>query len=129
MVAPQGAALDGTAVADAVQSGGLVAVGDGRFVLRTPEGRELFEVSSREGALSLTLDLPQAPDTLRSFESMARLAHHLAAACGGSLVDDNGNALGEQAVAAIAAQLEQVRGVLDARGIAPGSSAAARLFS
>ncbi len=129
VVAPQGAALDGAAVAQAVQSGGLVDDGDGRFVLRTPEGREIYEVSTRDGALSLTLDLPHVPDTVRSFESMARLAHHLAVAGGGSLVDDNGNALGEQAVAAIAAQLDQVRGVLEARGIAPGSPAAARLFS
>lgn len=129
VVAQQGGALPVETVAEAAQAGGLAAEGDGRFVLRSPEGRVLYELESRDGALSLTLDLPHAPDTVRSFESMARLAHHLAAACGGSLVDDNGNALGEQAVAAIAAQLDQVRGVLEARGIAPGSPAAARLFS
>lgn len=129
VVAPQGGALSAEAVAEAAQAGGLAGEGEGRFVLRTPEGRVLYELDSRGGALSLSLDLPHAPDTVRSFESMARLAHHLAAACGGSLVDDNGNALGEQAVAAIAAQLDQVRGVLEARGIAPGSPAAARLFS
>lgn len=129
VVAPQGSALSAEAVAEAAQAGGLAAEGEGRFVLRTPEGRVLYEVASGDGALSLALELPHAPDTVRSFESMARLAHHLAAACGGSLVDDNGNALGEQAVAAIAAQLDQVRGVLEARGIAPGSPAAARLFS
>jgi len=129
VVAPQGAALSAEALAEAARAGGLTPEGDGRFVLRTPEDRVLYEVESRDGALSLNLDLPHAPDTVRSFESMARLAHHLAAACGGSLVDDNGNALGEQAVAAIAAQLDQVRGVLEARGIAPGSAAAARLFS
>lgn len=129
VVAPQGSPLSAAAVADAAQSGGLAAEGGGRFVLRTPEGRALYELESGDGTLSLALDLPHAPDTVRTFESMARLAHHLAAACGGSLVDDNGNALGEQAVAAIAAQLDQVRGVLEARGIAPGSPAAARLFS
>lgn len=129
VVAPQGGALSAAAVAEAAQSGGLAADGEGRFVLRSAEGKVLYEVSSRDGALSLSLDLPHAPDTARSFESMARLAHHLAAACGGSLVDDNGNALGEPAVAAIAAQLDQVRGVLEGHGIAPGSAAAARLFS
>lgn len=129
VVAPQGGALPAETVAEAAQAGGLAAEGEGRFVLRTPEGRVLYELGSRDGALSLTLDLPHAPDTVRSFESMARLAHHLAAACGGSLVDDNGHALGEQSVAAIAAQLDQVRGALEARGIAPGSPAAARLFS
>jgi FtsZ-interacting cell division protein ZipA len=129
VVAPPGGALSPEAVAEAALSGGLAADGDGRYVLRTPEGRVLYELVSGEGALSLALDLPHAPDTVRTFESMARLAHHLAAACGGRLADDNGNALGEQAVAAIAAQLDQVRGVLEARGIAPGSPAAARLFS
>lgn len=129
VVAPRGSALSAAAVAEAARSGGLVADGEGRFVLRSAEGQLVYEVSSRDGALSLSLDLPHAPDTARSFESMARLAHHLAAACGGSLVDDNGNALGEPAVAAIAAQLDQVRGVLEGRGIAPGSAAAARLFS
>lgn len=129
VVAPEGGSLSAAAVAEAAQSGGLAAEGGGRFVLRSPEGRPLYEVEPGDGAVSLTLDLPHAPDTVRAFESMARLAHHLAAASGGSLVDDNGNALGEQAVAAIAAQLDQVRGVLEARGIAPGSPAAARLFS
>lgn len=129
VVAPPGGALSAEAIAQAAQSGGLAAEGEGRFVLRAPDARVLYEVASGGDALSLTLDLPQAPDTVRSFESMARLAHHLAAACGGTLVDDNGNALGEQSVAAIAAQLDQVRGVLEARGIAPGSPAAARLFS
>lgn len=129
VVAPEGGALSSAAVAEAAQSGGLAADGEGRFVLRSAEGKVLYEVSSRDGALSLSLDLPHAPDTVRSFESMARLAHHLAASCGGSLVDDNGQALGEPAVAAIAAQLDQVRGVLEGRGIAPGSPAAARLFS
>lgn len=129
IVAPEGGTLPAAAVLEAVQSGGLAAEGDGRYVLRSPDGRLLYEVQTDGEALSLSLDLPHVPDTVRAFESMARLAHHLAAASGGNLVDDNGRALGEPAVAAIASQLDQVRGVLEARGIAPGSPAAARLFS
>lgn len=129
VVAPQGSIVSRAALEDAATAGGLVEEGDGHYVLRSAEDQVVYEVASRDGRLSLSLDLPHAPDTRRSFESMARLAHHLAAACGGGLVDDNGNALGEPAVAAIAAQLEQVSGVLEARGIAPGSAVAARLFS
>jgi FtsZ-interacting cell division protein ZipA len=90
----------------------------------------VFSITPRDGGgLSLTLDLPRAPDTRRSFEAMARLANHLASACGGSLVDDNGNVLGEPALEAIAAQLDQVREMLEARGIVPGGALAVRLFS
>ena len=60
---------------------------------------------------------------------MARLAHQLSSALGGSMVDDNGNALDERAVAAIAQQLDAVCARLEAQGIAPGSPAALRLFS
>lgn len=129
VVAGQGGAVSMATLEQAAAGSGLVADGEGRYVLRSAEERVIYEATLRDGALSLSLDLPHAPDTPRAFEAMARLAHHLAAACGGHLADDNGNVLGEQAVAAIADQLEQVRGVLDARGIAPGSAVAARLFS
>ena len=75
------------------------------------------------------LDLARAPDTRRAFESMARLATQLAAALEGRIVDDNGSALDERAIAAIAQQLDSVRAQLEARGLAPGSPAALRLFS
>ena len=80
-------------------------------------------------ALSLALDVARAPDTRRSFESMARLAHQLAAVLGGSIVDDNGNALDDRSVAAIAQQLDTVSANLQAHGIVPGSPTALRLFS
>jgi len=80
-------------------------------------------------ALSLELDVTRAPDTRRSFESLARLAHQLASVLGGSIVDDNGQALDERAVAAIALQLDSVRAKLEAQGLTPGSPTALRLFS
>jgi FtsZ-interacting cell division protein ZipA len=75
------------------------------------------------------MDVPRAPETQRSFESMARLSLHLASVLGGAVVDDNGNALDERALGAIAAQLEAVRSRLEAAGFAPGSPAARRLFA
>jgi hypothetical protein len=60
---------------------------------------------------------------------MARAARHLAAARGGRLADDNGNAVDERSLAAIGAELEAVRQALLARGIEPGGPLALRLFS
>ena len=79
--------------------------------------------------LTLALEVARAPDTGRTFESMTRFAHQLVSLLGGQMVDDNGNALDERAVAAIAQQLDTVRARLDERGIRPGSPAALRVFS
>jgi FtsZ-interacting cell division protein ZipA len=125
------------------ESAGLVAGPDGRYALRESNDQERYCLYDRSGAplapgeraghtvqaLSLAMDVPRAPETPRSFESMARLARDLAAALGGRLVDDNDRALDEQSLAAIGRQLDAVRGQLDQRGIAPGSALALRLFS
>ena len=138
-----GGPFAGTKIRAAAESSGLALETDGKFVLRDDSQRLLYTLGARDGApfaaatvrdaiphaLSLELDVTRAPDTGRSFESMARLAHQLAAVLGGSVVDDNGQALDERALSAIAAQLESVRARLEARGVTPGSAAALRLFS
>lgn len=139
----QGGPFSGTAIRAAAEAAGLRLEDDGRFALRNGEQLLLYTLGARDGtlfaaqtlqgaapaALTLTLDVGRTPDTRRSFESMARLAHQLCAALGGSMADDNGNALDERAVAAIAQQLDAVCARLEAHGIAPGSPAALRLFS
>jgi FtsZ-interacting cell division protein ZipA len=139
----QGGPFAGTKVRAAAEAGGLALEADGKFALRNDDHLLLYTLGTRDGtafsaatmkdaapaALSLALDVARTPDTRRSFESMARLAHHLAAVLGGSIVDDNGSALDERAVAAIAQQLDTVRVRLEAQGIAPGSPTALRLFS
>lgn len=139
----QGGPFPGTKIRAAAEAGGLALEGDGRFALRNDEQLLIYALCARDGtafsaatikdaapaALSLALDVARAPDTRRSFESMARLAHQLAAVLEGSIVDDNGNVLDDLAVEAIAQQLDSVRARLEARGIAPGSPTALRLFS
>ena len=143
VVAPPGARFTGSKVRAAAEAGGLALETDGRFALRNDEQRLLYALAARDGApfsaatmrdaelqaLTLALDVARTRDTRRTFEAMTRLAHHLAAALGGSIVDDNGNELDERAVAAIALQLDAVRAKLEARGVPPGSPAALRLFS
>jgi FtsZ-interacting cell division protein ZipA len=139
----QGGPFPGTKIRAAAEASGLALEPGGKFALRNDAQQLLFTLAARDGAafsaatmkdaapagLSLALDVARTPDTRRSFESMARLAHQLASVLGGSIVDDNGQALDERAVAAIAQQLDVVRGLLDAKGIAPGSPTALRLFS
>ncbi|MEW5863324.1 MAG: cell division protein ZipA C-terminal FtsZ-binding domain-containing protein [Pseudomonadota bacterium] len=143
VVAPPGGTLAGAALAEAAAGAGLELAADGRFVQRSPADRVVLSLAARDGtpfdaaslsrtaipAVSLTLDVPHAAETRRAFEAMTRLARHLAAACAGEVVDDNGKALGEAALAAIAEQLDRVRTALESRGIGPGGALAARLFS
>ncbi len=122
---------------------GLIAGRDGQLACRDAGDRLIYVLADRSGArldatgpvaaallaLSLTMDVPRAPDTRRSFEAMARLAGSIAHELGGTMVDDNGSALDERSLAAIDAQLEAARSELDARGFAPGGPLALRLFS
>ncbi|MBC7803569.1 MAG: hypothetical protein H7Y16_06805 [Candidatus Parcubacteria bacterium] len=138
-----GGPFPGTNVRAAAEAGGLSLEPDGKFAMRDDEQRILYTLGSQDGlpfsadglpesapqALSLSLDVTRAPDTRRSFESMNRLARQLATVLGASIVDDNGNALDERALAAIAVQLDAVRARLVEHGVAPGSPAALRLFS
>lgn len=94
-----------------------------------PAGEHEFFVEQRADRVSLILDVPRSPQPARAFESMARAARQLADASGGRVVDDNGNALDEQALRAIERELEAVRGRLADAGVEPGSELALRLFS
>ena len=139
----QGGPFPGTKIRAAAEASGLALEPGGRFALRNDDQQLLFTLGAQDGTafsaatmkdaapagLSLALDVARTPDTRRSFESMARLAHQLASVLGGSIVDDNGRALDERAVGAIAQQLDAVRALLEAKGIAPGSPAALRLYS
>jgi len=88
-----------------------------------------FSVEPRDDGVTLALDVARTTEPRRAYEAMARAGMQLAAAGGGRIVDDNGTALDERALATIGAQLDAVREMLSARGIEPGSPLALRLFS
>lgn len=143
VVAAPGAAFAGTKLRAAAEASGFALDRTGRFALADESGRELYALADRSGerfdsgtmkdanpqALTLTMDVPRAPDTQRTFDSMVRFGRHLAHLLGGGLVDDNNQPLDERAVSTINAQLAMVRGNLEAQGISPGSALALRLFS
>ena len=89
-----------------------------------------FAIAQRaDGACSLSLDVPRTPEVRRSYDAMVVRARDLCVSLGGMIVDDNGIALDERALAAIGEQLGAVREALVARGIEPGGPAALRLFA
>lgn len=102
-------------------------------VIGIPEVSQLestfFSVQPRPDGVTLTLDVARTTEPRRAYEAMARAGMQLAAAGGGHIVDDNGTALDERALAAIGAQLDTVIELLSARGIEPGGALALRLFS
>lgn len=138
LVAPAAKPFGREALLAAARDLGLDPVEGHRLALHDGRGRVLYTVSEREGAestegsigaLTLLLDVPRVPDVGRVYESMVRCAGQLATALGGEIVDDNGRALDERALAAIEAELVKVSRTLESRGIAPGGSTALRLFS
>jgi hypothetical protein len=84
-----------------------------------------FAVTRRADGLTLLLDVPRTPDLVKTYGAMVSAARRL----GGRVVDDNGNALDERALAAIGVEVEGLRGRLAQLGIEPGSPLALRLFS
>lgn len=78
---------------------------------------------------TLLLDVAQVPRELEPFRRMREAASRLAQALDARQVDDNGTPLSPTALDRIEEQLGQLYATLDARGLAAGSAAAARLFS
>jgi hypothetical protein len=110
----------------------VVPQSGGEFPARAAEPGPLepFAIAQRgDGAYSLSLDVPRTPEVRRGYDAMVVRARDLSAALGGVIVDDNGRALDERALAGIGAQLEAVHAALAARGIEPGGPAALRLFA
>ncbi len=103
---------------------------DAGAVAPAGEQQAAFVVGRREdGALSLSLDVPRTVEVRRSYDAMVVRGRDLCVSLGGMIVDDNGRALDERALAAIGEQIDAVCETLQARGIEPGGPAALRLFA
>ena len=106
----------------------LHVVGIGTAPAQLPR-EQPFQAAARADGVTLMLDVARTAQPVRSYEAMARAGLELAQARGGRLIDDEGHALDERALAAIGRQLEAISQSLTARGIEPGSPLALRLFS
>lgn len=80
-------------------------------------------------AVLFEIDVPRATDGIAAFDRMTALAKRLVENLGGKLVDDNRQPLGDAAIAAIRAQLQNLYGTMQQHHVKPGSELALRLFS
>jgi FtsZ-interacting cell division protein ZipA len=81
------------------------------------------------GGVTLLLDVPRVADGEAALAHMLAVGIELAQGLGGTLVDDNRVPLNDNAVRAIQQQVKAIHARMQARGIAPGSERALRLFS
>jgi hypothetical protein len=79
--------------------------------------------------LSLSLDVPQTPESAEPFAGWQQLARKLADDLDATLVDDQGSPITLHAFAAIGHELDRLYRALESRDLGAGSTAARRLFS
>lgn len=132
-----------TKVRGLAESHGLVPLPSGEYVLRDELGQVLFTLRNMNAdeppgikmagayltGLSFALDVPRAPKPEITFERMMGLALRFADTLQGEVVDDNRKLLTANGRKVIADTIVQITGVMAARNVMPGSSAALRLYS
>lgn len=78
---------------------------------------------------TITLDVPQSPESAEPFPRWQQVAGDLARDLDGVMVDDGGQAVGLHQFAGIHRELQRLYSALASRELAAGSPAARRLFS
>lgn len=129
-VASGGAAWTGPQLRNAAQQAGFTATGAQRWVCNDEQGDPLYVLQADPSMmrLSLEFDIAVAPAAARGLTQMTRSAGALAQALGGRVVDDNGEPIDPQSMAAIEQQLLRVYDEMRQAGIEPGSVRARRLY-
>jgi hypothetical protein len=143
IVRADGGTFPGTKIRTLAEAAGCTLDPDGRYRRRDESGAELYALSDLNNVpfrseamrdlaaagLTVTLDLPRAPDGPPAFRRFLEFARQVETTLGGRLVDDNGRPLAEPAFQQIAAQLEAVQKSMSAQGVRAGSQVALRVFS
>ena len=143
VVPPAGASFAGTRIRSLAEAAGFKLEPDGVFHYRDEARRTLFTLDNHEPApflpeqikhlttsgVTLLLDVPRVADGYAALDTMLRTGAQLAEGLGGQLVDDNRVPLSERSIGAIQQQLQVIHAKMEARGMAPGSERALRLFS
>ena len=138
-----GATFATTKVRGLAESNGLTALDSGVYAMRDELGHTLFTLRNmnadepsgirQAGAyltgLSFALDVPLAAEPASVFERMMTLALRFADALQGDVVDDNRKLLTAKGRKVIADTIAGIADEMQTNGVAPGSSAALRLYS
>jgi FtsZ-interacting cell division protein ZipA len=143
VIGKNGATFATTKVRGLAESNGLVPLGTGEYELRDELGHVLFTLRNMNSAeppgikqagayltgLTFALDVPRATLPAKTFERMMTLALRFADTLQGDVVDDNRRLLTANGRKAISDTITSIAGEMQAKGVAPGSSAALRLYS
>jgi len=143
IVGKSGVTFATTKVRGLAESNGMVPLASGEYALRDELGHILFTLRNMNpdeppgikaaGAyltgLCFALDVPRTPHPGKTFERMMALAIRFADTLHGEVVDDNRKLLTANGRKVIVDTIAQIAGVMEARNVAPGSSAARRLYS
>lgn len=119
----------------ALQRQGLDLRPDGRLIMSDGDGGMLFSLSMNTSPaddntkmMTLLLPVPMVERQRKGFDAMTAFAKSLASRLSGEVIDDSGQPLSEQSLAAIAAQVDDFYHAMEEAGVSGGSSAAKRLF-
>ena len=137
------AVFSGARVRALVESDGFKLEPDGVFHLEDADENTVLTIANQEAApflpeavsgmstsgITILLDVPRVADAERALQRMFELGHSLAVTLKGRLVDDNRATLTAAGMDKIRQQLRDLHAAMNARGIAPGSARALRLFS
>ncbi len=143
IVAPAGARFAGTRIRALAEAAGFRLEPDGVFHYFADSRQTLFTLDNHDpapflpeqikhldtGGITLLLDVPRVADGTGALELMLKAAARLAEGLGGTVVDDNRVPLTDRSIGAIEQQLHSIRTRMEARGMAPGSERALRLFA
>lgn len=143
VIAPADAKFSGTRIRTLAEAAGFKLEPDGLFHYLDDDQHTLFTLDNHEPApflpeqvkhlstsgVTLLLDVPRVADGEAALAHMLAVGVELAQALGGTLVDDNRVPLNDKAVRVIQQQVKAIHTTMQARGIAPGSGRALRLFS
>jgi hypothetical protein len=143
IIAPEGAAFQGTRIRAAAEAAGFKLEPDGVFHYRNEQRQTLFTLDNHEPApflpesikglttrgVTLLLDVPRVANGAGVLDRMLEVAGAVAHTLGGRLVDDNRAPLTEAGIARIKEQLRSIHAAMEQRGIPAGGARALQLFS
>lgn len=95
---------------------------------RYPFSPDMLRQSVVKG-VTFQLDIPHVSNCTEAFNHMVLVARQMKTGLHAQLVDDNNRPLGDAQIEKIRHQLKIIQATMQARGIAPGSDVALRLFS
>ena len=143
LVQSESGPFTGTKFRGLAESRGLLLHEDGSFYYESEHEQPSFSLTNQDDmpfsaeklrtsvirGVTFRLDIPRVRNCLEAFNHMVLTARQMETSLSARLVDDNHRPLGEAQIEQIRQQLKIIQGKMSARGIAPGSGNALRLFS